>query len=399
MKGILDSTNNMSTKRFLEKFLSKKKDYNDEKDNILNNKSISKYNISDYHSTNWLEKFNEKKKDKFYYKAIEDINKIKASRNNSRKLTNKSNLINSYTKKYNVNSLKQKNYFTQRNNKDKKNYSLKKKKNVNQMKLIKNIKEDLKNNPQLINKKLIFDKNNENDTKKMIKNIKIERVISHHLNKKKSSQSLKINASNKNENLSNISNSKTEISNNINSKNNKKKRINFYHKFKSQSGDLNKSLNNSQSKNIKKNLIKQIKIEKNLKKNSFLTENSNNSVYNNTERNENKRFISKIKKKLDFNKENEKEKRLYYKNMKIKIQENIQKRKSKKINKNKLHFSNLEIINSITTVKLKDNNKGKNSQLFINRPFSVTDFSSKRVNSLKNKYRDLICEYESEIDS
>ena len=128
MKGILDSTNNMSTKRFLEKFLSKKKDYNDEKDNILNNKSISKYNISDYHSTNWLEKFNEKKKDKFYYKAIEDINKIKASRNNSRKLTNKSNLINSYTKKSNVNSLKQKNYFTQRNNKDKKNYSLKKKK-------------------------------------------------------------------------------------------------------------------------------------------------------------------------------------------------------------------------------------------------------------------------------
>ena len=68
MKGILDSTNNMSTKRFLEKFLSKKKDYNDEKDNILNNKSISKYNISDYHSTNWLEKFNEKKKTNFIIK-------------------------------------------------------------------------------------------------------------------------------------------------------------------------------------------------------------------------------------------------------------------------------------------------------------------------------------------
>ncbi len=51
------------------------------------------------------------------------------------------------------------------------------------MKLIKNIKEDLKNNPQLINKKLIFDKNNEKDTKKKIKNIKIERVIPHHLNK------------------------------------------------------------------------------------------------------------------------------------------------------------------------------------------------------------------------
>ena len=402
MKGILDSTNNMSTKRFLEKFLSKKKDYNDEKDNILNNKSISKYNISDYHSTNWLEKFNEKKKDKFYYKAIEDINKIKASRNNSKKLTNKSNLINSYSKKSNVNNLKQKNYFTQRNNIEKKNFSLGKK-YVNQMKLIKDIKEELKNNPKTINKKLIFDKNNEKDNKK-IKNIKIERVISNNPNKKNSSKSLKINISNKKENLSTISISKTEISNNINIKTNKKKRINFYNKFKSQSGDLNKSSNNSQSKNIKKNLIKQIKIEKNLKQHSFLSDNNNNRIYNNTERNENKRFISKIKKKLDFNKneekENEKEKILYYKNMKIKIQENIKKgRKSKKTYKNKLPFSNLEIINTITTIKLKDNNKDKYSQLYINRPLSATEFSSIRVNSLKNKFRDLICEYESEIDS
>lgn len=110
----------MSQKRFLEKFLSKKKNYNNEKENLANNKTISKYNISDYNSTNWLEKFDEKKKDKFYYKAIEDIKKIKVSRNNSKKLSNKSNLIDSYSKKSNVNNLKQKIYFTQRNNKEKK---------------------------------------------------------------------------------------------------------------------------------------------------------------------------------------------------------------------------------------------------------------------------------------
>ncbi len=85
--------------------------------------------------------------------------------------------------------------------------------------------------------------------------------------------------------------------------------------------------------------------------------------------------------------------------MKIKIQENIKKGKDKKTNKNKLPFSNLEIINIITTVKLNDNYKDKNSQLYINRPFSATEFCSKRVNYLKNKFRDLICEYESEIDS
>ena len=82
--------------------------------------------------------------------------------------------------------------------------------------------------------------------------------------------------------------------------------------------------------------------------------------------------------------------------MKIKI---LKKGKTKKTYKNKLPFSNIEIINSNTTVKLKDKNKDKNSQLYINRPFSATEFHCKRVNSLKNKFRDLICEYESEIDS
>ena len=382
----------MSQKRFLEKFLSKKKNYNNEKENLANNKTISKYNISDYNSTNWLEKFDEKKKDKFYYKAIEDIKKIKVSRNNSKKLSNKSNLIDSYSKKSNVNNLKQKIYFTQRNNKEKKNSTLEKK-NLHQMKLIKDIKEELKNNPQAFNKKLIFNNNNEKDNNKKIKNIKIESFIPHHTKKKNSTQSLKINTLNKNVTSSTISIPKTEISKNIIEKNNKKKKFNFYHKFKSKSGDLNKSSNQIQSKNIKKNLIKTIKIEK---KNSFLNENNNKIVYNNTERNDNKRFISKIKKDLDFTINKNKEKILYYKNMKIKI---LKKGETKKTYKNKLPFSNIEIINSNTTVKLKDKNKDKNSQLYINRPFSATEFHCKRVNSLKNKFRDLICEYESEIDS
>jgi hypothetical protein len=152
MKKNNESKNNMSQKRFLEKFLSKKKNYNNEKENLANNKTISKYNISDYNSTNWLEKFDEKKKDKFYYKAIEDIKKIKVSRNNSKKLSNKSNLIDSYSKKSNVNNLKQKIYFTQRNNKEKKNSTLEKK-NLHQMKLKKNKKKKLKKNQKAFNKK------------------------------------------------------------------------------------------------------------------------------------------------------------------------------------------------------------------------------------------------------
>ena len=59
------------------------------------------------------------------------------------------------------------------------------------------------------------------------------------------------------------------------------------------------------------------------------------------------------------------------------------------------------MINSITTIKLKTKVKNKNSFLKENKPLSLSEDPSRTItgNSLRNKYRDLIYEYQSEIDS
>ena len=77
----------MSSKRFLEKFLSKRKNYKNKENTIsqYTQKTSYKNNISDYNSISWLHKFSQKKKDKFYEKVKEDINRIKTSRNTLKK--------------------------------------------------------------------------------------------------------------------------------------------------------------------------------------------------------------------------------------------------------------------------------------------------------------------------
>ena len=89
MKNLHERKSEMSSERFLEKFLSKRKNYNKCKGNTIyqnNQKNLIKNNISDYNSISWLHKFSQKKKDKFYEKVKEDINRIKTSRNTVKKI-------------------------------------------------------------------------------------------------------------------------------------------------------------------------------------------------------------------------------------------------------------------------------------------------------------------------
>ncbi len=89
--------------------------------------------------------------------------------------------------------------------------------------------------------------------------------------------------------------------------------------------------------------------------------------------------------------------------MKIKISQNPKSKQNtyNKKNKNNLVLPNTEIINSITTIKLKTYAKHKNSFLNENKPLSLSEDPSRTIrgNLLRNKYRDLIYEYQSEIDS
>ncbi len=72
MKNLHEGKSEMSSERFLEKFLSKRKNYNKCKGNTIyqnNQKNLNKNNISDYNSINWLQKFYQKKKRYIFRKS------------------------------------------------------------------------------------------------------------------------------------------------------------------------------------------------------------------------------------------------------------------------------------------------------------------------------------------
>ena len=376
MKKFYEKYNEISSKRFLEKFLSKRTKKKEDKKNILN-ENIEKTPIKrSFHlnnnSNNWIDSFLEKKKNKYYNKAREDINKVISSRN-----INKKFLIYNNCSKVSSMDFQKKN-FTQSNSLEKKN--------LNKKKFIKETKEELKKNNDKYPKKNI-EKN---------KNLKVKRVFSADIKRKIYSSSFNYNSKSKN-NINNLS--KNIISSQrINTENNINKEINSFNKFISDSNILknNEKLifsnikqtkvdklnnNNSNIKSIKKNHIK---------KSNSISVNNSNLLFNNSDNNDN------INNKKNNTVINDFQRIYSYKNKKIKKIEII---KSTKLtnNINQLVVTNSEILNRLTQKQLLYH-LIKNKKLKINekRPNSLTEMSSSHF---KNKYRDLIIEYELEIDS
>ena len=376
MKKFYEKYNEISSKRFLEKFLSKRTKKKEDKKNILN-ENIEKTPIKrSFHlnnnSNNWIDSFLEKKKNKYYNKAREDINKVISSRN-----INKKFLIYNNCSKVSSMDFQKKN-FTQSNSLEKKN--------LNKKKFIKETKEELKKNNDKYPKKNI-EKN---------KNLKVKRVFSADIKRKIYSSSFNYNSKSKN-NTNDLS--KNIISSKrINTENNINKEINSFNKFMSDSNFLknNEKLifsnikqtkvdklnnNNSNIKSIKKNHIK---------KSNSISVNNSNLLFNNSDNNDN------INNKKNNTVINDFQRIYSYKNKKIKKIEII---KSTKLtnNINQLVVTNSEILNRLTQKQLLYH-LIKNKKLKINekRPNSLTEMSSSHF---KNKYRDLIIEYELEIDS
>ena len=376
MKKFYEKYNEISSKRFLEKFLSKRTKKKEDKKNILN-ENIEKTPIKrSFHlnnnSNNWIDSFLEKKKNKYYNKAREDINKVISSRN-----INKKFLIYNNCSKVSSMDFQKKN-FTQSNSLEKKN--------LNKKKFIKETKEELKKNNDKYPKKNI-EKN---------KNLKVKRVFSADIKRKIYSSSFNYNSKSKN-NTNDLS--KNIISSKrINTENNINKEINSFNKFISDSNILknNEKLifsnikqtkvdklnnNNSNIKSIKKNHIK---------KSNSISVNNSNLLFNNSDNNDN------INNKKNNTVINDFQRIYSYKNKKIKKIEII---KSTKLtnNINQLVVTNSEILNRLTQKQLLYH-LIKNKKLKINekRPNSLTEMSSSHF---KNKYRDLIIEYELEIDS
>lgn len=376
MKKFYEKYNEISSKRFLEKFLSKRTKKKEDKKNILN-ENIEKTPIKrSFHlnnnSNNWIDSFLEKKKNKYYNKAREDINKVISSRN-----INKKFLIYNNCSKVSSMDFQKKN-FTQSNSLEKKN--------LNKKKFIKETKEELKKNNDKYPKKNI-EKN---------KNLKVKRVFSADIKRKIYSSSFNYNSKSKN-NTNDLS--KNIISSKrINTENNINKEINSFNKFISDSNILknNEKLifsnikqtkvdklnnNNSNIKSIKKNHIK---------KSNSISVNNSNLLFNNSDNNDN------INNKKNNTVINDFQRIYSYKNKKIKKIEII---KSTKLtnNINQLVLTNSEILNRLTQKQLLYH-LIKNKKLKINekRPNSLTEMSSSHF---KNKYRDLIIEYELEIDS
>ena len=376
MKKFYEKYNEISSKRFLEKFLSKRTKKKEDKKNILN-ENIEKTPIKrSFHlnnnSNNWIDSFSEKKKNKYYKKAREDINKVISSRN-----INKKFLIYNNCSKVSSMDFQKKN-FTQSNSLEKKN--------LNKKKFIKETKEELKKNNDKYPKKNI-EKN---------KNLKVKRVFSADIKRKIYSSSFNYNSKSKyntNDLSKNIISSKR-----INTENNINKEINSFNKFISDSNILknNEKLifsnikqtkvdklnnNNSNIKSIKKNHIK---------KSNSISVNNSNLLFNNSDNNDN------INNKKNNTVINDFQRIYSYKNKKIKKIEII---KSTKLtnNINQLVVTNSEILNRLTQKQLLYH-LIKNKKLKINekRPNSLTEMSSSHF---KNKYRDLIIEYELEIDS
>ena len=376
MKKFYEKYNEISSKRFLEKFLSKRTKQKEDKKNKIN-ENIEKTPIKrSFHlnnnSNNWIDSFSEKKKNKYYNKAREDINKVISSRN-----INKKFLIYNNCSKVSSMDFQKKN-FTQSNSLEKKN--------LNKKKFIKETKEELKKNNDKYPEKKI-EKN---------KNLKVKRVFSEDVKRKIYSSSFNYNSKSKN-NINNLS--KNIISSQrINTDNNINKEINSFNKFMSDSNFLknNEKLifsttkqtkvdklnnNNSNIKSIKKNHIK---------KSNSISVNNSNLLFNNSDNNDN------INNKKNNTVINDIQRIYSYKNKKIKKIEII---KSTKLtnNINQLVLTNSEILNRLTQKQLLYH-LIKNKKLKINekRPNSLTEMSSSHF---KNKYRDLIIEYELEIDS
>ena len=381
MKNFSERKNGVYSNKFLVKFLSSRKntDINKEKENQIGNNSLKITTETDYNSIDWLDKFSKKKKDKFIQKAKENINKMKTSRNIKKKNDkNNINRLYSFSKDGSVNNLLKSKFSMNKTLYSKKGISSEKNR-FNQIKLIKQLKKELKENPEKLENLV---KNKSTDK---IKNIKIERVISNE--NKKFTNSYHFIKSNKNKyDNNNSTSSKKKIMNNTNIEIDSKYKRNLYNKSKSKSNDLReiKSLKNSKLKND--NNIKFIHKKRNIQTKFYST---NNSKFLGDNKENNK--ISQRQKNIIGN---QKEKILLYRNIKIKIIENP------KITKKKLNNNYITTITEPTneTIKLNHFEKFKSNDNRSNSENNI-QFRLGTKSLMKNKYRDLICEYESEIDS
>ena len=82
MKNFLKGKNDITSRKFLEKFITKKKkniNKNENDSSLIENTNTTplKTNVSDYNSIDWLMKFTQKKKNKYFEKNKKDINRIK----------------------------------------------------------------------------------------------------------------------------------------------------------------------------------------------------------------------------------------------------------------------------------------------------------------------------------
>ena len=383
MKNLSQRKNGIYSNKFLVKFLSSRKntEVNKEKENHIGNNSLKIITETDYNSIEWLDKFSKKKKDKFIQKAKENINKMKTSRNIKKKNDkNNINRLYSFSKDGSVNNLLKSKFSMNKTLYSKKGISSEKNR-FNQIKLIKQLKKELKENPEKVDN--LF----KNKSTEKIKNIKIERVKSNE--NKKITNSYHFIKSNKDKSDNNNStSSKQKIMNNSNIEMESKYKRNIYNKIKSKSNDLGeiKSLKNSKLKN--ENNIKFIHKKRNIQTKFYSTNNSK-FLYDNKENNK----ISQSQKNMIGN---QKEKILLYKNIKIKIIENpkISKKKPNNIYVTTITEPTNETVRLNNFEKFKTNENKNRSNSENNIQFKL---GTKSI--MKNKYRDLICEYESEIDS
>ena len=383
MKNFSERKNGIFSNQFLLKFLSnrkktemiseKEKEKKEEeieniKDKNINIKAPLKiiHSETDYNSIEWLDQFSKKKKDKFIQRTKESINKYKTSRNLLKNKQNNLNRLNSFSKESSVNNFqfKQSKFSFNKSINGKKGNSTEKNK-FNQIKLIKQLKEELKENPNKLDYIL------KNKSTEKIKNIKIEKIKSNNSKKKIRNSFHFIQHSNK-QNINNSMSSKNNIMNKTNIEMNQKKKKKLYNKIKSKSNDLGNIKNIKNEK--KENSIRIIQ-----KRNFY-----NKYYSNNNSKFLNEKNISQSQKNII---KNPKEKILLYGNIKIKIIENP------RISKKKLNnYTMTEPIDLIRANNFKSSEIRANSES--NIPLKIGTSSS-----MKNKYRDLICEYESEIDS
>ena len=383
MKNFSERKNGIFSNQFLLKFLSnrkktemiseKEKEKKEEeieniKDKNINIKAPLKiiHSETDYNSIEWLDQFSKKKKDKFIQRTKESINKYKTSRNLLKNKQNNLNRLNSFSKESSVNNFqfKQSKFSFNKSINGKKGNSTEKNK-FNQIKLIKQLKEELKENPNKLDYIL------KNKSTEKIKNIKIEKIKTNNSKKKIRNSFHFIQHSNK-QNINNSMSSKNNIMKKTKKKIKKKKKKKLYNKIKSKSNDLGNIKNIKNEK--KENSIRIIQ-----KRNFY-----NKYYSNNNSKFLNEKNISQSQKNII---KNPKEKILLYGNIKIKIIENP------RISKKKLNnYTMTEPIDLIRANNFKSSEIRANSES--NIPLKIGTSSS-----MKNKYRDLICEYESEIDS